>query len=237
MDNNEAKTLIETFKAYRDLLNPIQANLNDFIETYDSMRDNIEKLNAAFGGDIKDKLDKIYRNLSGQADKAADLSSRIDQFTSITNKYTNEVTRLIALFGKVEERISAVSGLENQAEAQIGRLDAILSEKKQNYNIKELQRTLDGYNNNVQRVSEFINKDVADSLSQSQQKLEIMKSGIDGVVKKQRDGSADIEKLLTSYASANELLKKIAEKQDVNETYIFDIIDKWADERKVKTKK
>ena len=35
----------------------------------------------------------------------------------------------------------------------------------------------------------------------------------------------------------NELLKKIVEKQDVNEAYIFDILDKWAEDRKVKIKK
>ena len=36
--------------------------------------------------------------------------------------------------------------------------------------------------------------------------------------------------------AAGEGLKKILEKNDVNEEYIFDIMDKWAEERRVKTK-
>ncbi|MDR3216416.1 MAG: hypothetical protein LBT55_03260 [Clostridiaceae bacterium] len=237
MDNNEAKSLIEAFRAYRELLTPIQGNLNDFIDTYDSMKDNIDKLNQAFGGDIKSKLESIYKTLSGQAEKAADLSSRIDQFTRLTNKYTSEVTQLLTIFSRVEERISAVNELENKAGAQIARLDAILEEKNKTYNIKELQRTLDSYNGNVQKVSEFINRDVADSLNKSQKKLETIKDGVDDIMRKQRDENISVEKLLEVYQSTGETLKKIAEKEDINEAYLFEILDKWADSRNVRLKK
>ena len=43
--------------------------------------------------------------------------------------------------------------------------------------------------------------------------------------------------MASAYVSSNELLKKIVEKNDVNEEYIFDILDKWAESRKVKTKR
>ena len=46
-----------------------------------------------------------------------------------------------------------------------------------------------------------------------------------------------IDALAETYASSNELLKKIVEKQDVNEEYIYDILDRWAESRRVKTKK
>ena len=32
------------------------------------------------------------------------------------------------------------------------------------------------------------------------------------------------------------MLRKIIEKEDVNEAYLFEILDKWAENRKVKTK-
>ena len=43
--------------------------------------------------------------------------------------------------------------------------------------------------------------------------------------------------LVESYNNTNQLLKNITEKKDVNEQYIFDLIDAWAKERGVKTKK
>ena len=46
-----------------------------------------------------------------------------------------------------------------------------------------------------------------------------------------------IDKLVESYNSSNQLLKKVVENKDVNEQYIFEILDKWAEDRRVKTKK
>ena len=43
-----------------------------------------------------------------------------------------------------------------------------------------------------------------------------------------------IEKLIESYNCSNKLLKKVVEGNDVNEQYIFEILDKWAEERNLK---
>lgn len=237
MDNNEAKVLIETFKAYRDLLDPIQTGLKDFAVSYDSMKENIDKLSAAFGGEVKDNLESIYKTLSAQAAKASDLSSRIEQFASVSLKYTAEVTKLLSIFENIEKRLVNINSIEGRAEEQIGRLDAILEEKQKNYNVKELQKTLDVYNTNVQKVSDFINRDVAESLTESQKKLEAMNGGLNELVKIRKGDSAGLEKLLEEYAVSNSLLKKVTEAGDVKEEYIFEILDRWAIERKVKIKK
>ena len=80
MEQNEVRILIETFKNYRDLLTPIQSNLNDFIATYSGVQSDLDRLNQAFSGDARGSLDKIYRTLSSQAEKASDLSTQIDKF-------------------------------------------------------------------------------------------------------------------------------------------------------------
>lgn len=235
--DNDIKTLIETFRGYRDLLSPVQNSLHDFAETYDAMKSDIEKLNVAFKGDIQGNLEKIYKNLSSQAERATDLSSRINQFITMTDKYTEGVNKLTAVISKVEERLKIVNDMEQKAEEQIGRLDEILEEKKKGYNIRELQRTLESYNANVQKVSEYINKDIAEALSQNYKKLDIIKSGNDNLVKRINEENSSVEALLATHKSSNEMLKQIAEKGDVNQEYIFEILDKWADERKVKIKK
>ena len=43
---------------------------------------------------------------------------------------------------------------------------------------------MENYNDNVTKVSEFINKEVADSLNRNYQKLESIKSGNDFIAKK-----------------------------------------------------
>ena len=46
-----------------------------------------------------------------------------------------------------------------------------------------------------------------------------------------------IEEMTSTYRETNKLLRQIIEKDDVNEAYLYDILDKWAQERKVKIKK
>ncbi|NCA91668.1 hypothetical protein EOM82_00220 [bacterium] len=237
MDNNDVKTLVEAFRGYRDLLSPIQASLSDFTDTYQQMRGDIDRLNTSFSGDLKGNLESIYKNLAAQADKAADLSNRIDQFVRMTGKYTTDINRLAVALEKAEKSLTAVNELEARAEEQIGKLDAILEEKKKNYNVKELQRNLENYNENVQKVSEFINKDVAESLTQSNKKLEEIRLGNENLTKRLEEENKNLQTLLESFEATGTFIKKAVDSNSVNESYIFEMLDKWAEERKVKRKK
>ena len=237
MDNNEVKMLIETFKGYRDLLNPIQNNLNDFITTYSGLQGDIDRLNQAFSGDAKTNLDKIYRTLSGQAEKATDLASQIDRFMKMSNKYTEDISKLLNTVEKVADKLENISALETKAETQLGKLESILDEKRKSYNVKELQRTLENYDDNVRRMNDFINKDVAEKVADSNAKINAVKSGSEAILSRISQEKTSIEELTSTYKETNRLLRQLIEKDDVNEAYLYDILDKWATDRKVKIKR
>ena len=77
---------------------------------------------------------------------------------------------------------------------------------------------------------------MAEDLKESSKTIQEIKSGNSNVVAHLQEEKSSIEELTKNYQQSNELLKKILEKNDVNEEYIFDIMDKWAEERRVKTK-
>ncbi|MBO7178375.1 MAG: hypothetical protein J6V69_04670 [Clostridia bacterium] len=237
MNDNEVKVLIETFKSYRDLLTPIQSNLNDFIATYSGLQGDIDRLNQAFSGDAKTNLEKIYRTLSGQAEKATDLASQIDRFMKMSNKYTDDVAKLLGAVEKVADKLENISALENKAETQLEKLETILNEKRKSYNVKDLERTLENYDDNVRKMNEFINKDVAEKVADSNAKINAVKSGSEAMLNRISQEKTSIEELTSTYRETNKLLRQIIEKDDVNEAYLYDILDKWAQERKVKIKK
>ncbi len=238
MDKTEdLKTLIDAFIGYRDLLTPIQSGLSDFLETYNGVRDDIEKLNSAFDGSAQSNLQSIAKTLASQAEKSTDLSSRIEQFAKATTKYVSQIDNLVALLERTEQKIAAINEIEGKASEQIKKLDAVIEEKKINYNLRDLQRSLEGYDNNVKKVSDFINKDVAEVLSENARKIDAIKQGEESLGKELAEERASVSALLESSQKNAELLKKIAETGDVNEEYIYTVIDKWAVSRKVKIKK
>ena len=237
MDNNEVKSLITTFKEYRDLLTPIEQNLKEFSLSFDSISVDLKNLNSSFDGNVQNKLDQIYKELSSQADKAKTLSSQVDTFMNSTSKYVSSVDRLLSLCSKIEDKINTVDKIQNEAESQIEKLNNIIEEKKKTYNIKQLEKNLETYNIGVQKVSEYINHDVADTLSSSNEKISQIHDKNDSIYKALLEEKTSIDKLIESYNQSNQLLKKVVENNDINEAYIFEILDKWADSRKVKTKK
>ncbi len=237
MDNNEVNALIDAFVGYREMLVPIQADMHEFLNTYVAMKNDVDKLDEAFSGDVQAKLSEIYKLLASQAEKSEELVRKVDQFLRTSGKYTEGVENIISKFEAVSSRLSVVDELEKKAEEQIGRLDTIIEEKRRYYNIKELEKSLDQYNANLQSVGDFINKDVAENIVNNTKAIQSIKDGNENVAKRLEEEKKSIDSLAEAYTSSNELLKKIVEKQDVNEEYIFDILDKWAESRKVKTKK
>ena len=236
MENSEVNALIDAFIGYREMLVPIQNDMHDFLETYDALKNDVEKIDKAFSGDVQGKLTEIYKTLSSQAEKSEALTRKVDEFLKSTTKYTEEVSKLMSMFESIQTKISAVNDIESKAEEQISRLDDILEEKKRNYDLKDLKNSLDKYNANLQSVSEFINKDVAENIVENTKTIQEIKSGNSNVVTHLMEEKSSIEELSENYRATNALLKKILEKNDVNEEYIFDIIDKWAEDRRVKTK-
>ena len=218
MDKTEdLKTLIDAFIGYRDLLTPIQSGLSDFLETYNGVRDDIEKLNSAFDGSAQSNLQSIAKTLASQAEKSTDLSSRIEQFAKATTKYVSQIDNLVALLERTEQKIAAINEIEGKASEQIKKLDAVIEEKKINYNLRDLQRSLEGYDNNVRKVSDFINKDVAEVLSENARKIDAIKQNGESLGKELSEERASVDALLESSQKNAELLKRIAESNDVNE--------------------
>ena len=237
MDNSEVNALIDAFVGYREMLVPIQTDMHEFLETYGAMKNDVDKLNDAFSGDVQGKLSEIYKLLESQAEKSEALTRKVDEFLKSTNKYTEEVDKLMTMFQSIQGRISDVNELEAKAEEQIQKLDTIIEEKRRNYDLKDLKKSLDQYNSNLQSVGDFITKDVADNIISNTKFIQEIKSGNENIAKRLEEEKLSIDALATSYTQSNNLLKTIVEKQDVNEEYIFDILDRWAESRRVKTKK
>ena len=92
-------------------------------------------------------------------------------------------------------------------------------------------------NKNVEKISEFINKDVASVMQENARKIEELRKQnelLSAAVGKQGESVAE---LTSVYSATSSLLRKTVESGSVNEEYLFDAFDKWAADRKVKIKK
>ena len=89
----------------------------------------------------------------------------------------------------------------------------------------------------MQKLSEYINKDIAEALRNNSSQISQIKDNNENILSAIIEEKGSIEQLTNSYLESNKLLKKVVESNDVNIEYIFDILDRWAEDRKIKIKK
>lgn len=237
MNDNSVKELIDSFIAYRNMIAPLEESLKQVSKTYEEIRGDLDNLSKSFSGSAASQLEKVHSTINAQARSGQELSRRIDEYASSGEKYAQAVKEMSARFSEVAKRIDTVGEIEKTAESQIAKIDALISEKRSSYNLKELQKSLDDYNANVEKISDFINKDIASTLTQNAEKIENIRKENEELSAAVREQGKDIATLTSMFAETTALLKKVVEGGSVNEEYLFDAFDKWAKDRKVKIKK
>ena len=237
MNDNSIKDLIESFIAYRNLIAPLQESLHAVSKTYEEIRNDLDNLAKNFSGNTASQLERVHSTLNAQAKSGQELTRRIDEYSQSGEKYARAVSEMSSRFSGVVDRIDSLQEIEKSARSQIERIDALIEEKKSSYDLKGLQKSLDGYNTNVEKISDFINKDIASVLTQNAEKIEAIRKENEQLSELVSQQSKDIATLTAMFSESTALLKKVVEGSTVNEQYLFDVLDKWAADRKVKIKK
>ena len=234
---NDIKQLIETFSSYRNLLAPLQESLHNLAQTYGAIREDLDNLSKNLSGNASGQLDKIHATLSSQAKSGAELAQKIGEYADAGDRYSRAVADMTQRFGEIASKLDAINQIEKTAEGIMDRLEELVEEKRATYNVKELQRSLDTYNKNVEKISEFINKDIASVLAQNAEKIEAIRRENEALATVVGEQGKAVSELTATFAETSLLLRKAVESGSVNEEYIFDAFDKWAVDRKVKIKR
>ena len=237
MSDNSIKDLIESFIAYRNLIAPLQESLHSVSKTYEEIREDLDNLSRSFSGNSANQLEKVHATLNAQAKSGQELTRRIDEYAQSGERYAQAVKDMTSRFSSVVQRIDSLQEIEKSARSQIERIENLIEEKKSSYNLKELQKSLDGYNTNVEKISDFINRDIASVLTGNAEKIELIRKENEELQRAVSEQGKDIATLIATFAETTALLKKVVEGSTVNEEYLFDAFDKWAADRKVKIKK
>lgn len=237
MSDNSIKELIDSFIAYRNLIAPLQDSLHAVSKTYEEIRNDLDALTKNFSGSAMAQLDKVHATINAQAKSGQELGKKIEEYSASGERYAQAVEGMSARFSLVVDRISALAEIEKAAQNQLARIDTLIAEKRSSYNLKELQKSLDGYTANVEKISDFINKDIAEVLKENADKIEAIRKENEQLSAAVAAQSKDIATLVSEFSKTTELLKKTVEGSTVNEQYLFDVFDKWAADRKVKIKK
>ena len=237
MSDNTIKELIDSFIEYRNVIAPLQDSLHTVSKTYEEIRNDLDNLTKSFSGNATSQLEKVHATLNSQAKSGQELGRRIEEYAQSGEKYAQAVNEMSSKFSEVVGKIDTLSQIEKGAQDQLARIDALIAEKRSTYDLKGLQKSLDVYNTNVKKVSDFINKDIASVLKQNADKIDAIRKENEELSTAVAAQGKDIATLIEQFSITSALLKKLVEGSTVNDEYLFDAFDRWAADRNVKIKK
>ncbi|MDE6188769.1 MAG: hypothetical protein K2G37_00585 [Clostridia bacterium] len=236
ISENSIKDLIDSFISYRNLIAPLQDSIQSVSKSYEEIKNDLENLSKSFSGNAASQLEKVHSTINAQARSGQELSKKIEEYSASSEKYAQAVNDMSSRFSEIVNRIDSLGKIEKSAQSLLAQIDTLIAEKRSSYNLKELQKSLDGYNKNVEKISDFINKDIATVLKQNADKIETIRKENEQLSAAVAEQGKDIATLISEFSQTSALLKKLVEGSCVNEEYLFDAFDKWAADRKVKTK-
>ena len=95
----------------------------------------------------------MYKEISKQFEKTKELTTQIDNFSQKTNRFINQLDNLMGVFSNIENSINSINSIEKKADMQLDKLNTLMFEKRKNYDVKELEKNLESYNNNIQKIN------------------------------------------------------------------------------------
>lgn len=236
MKEESVKELIDSFISYRNLIAPLQESLHSVSKTYEEIREDLDNLSKNFSGNAASRLESVHAAINAQAKSGQELGRKIEEYAQAGDRYAQAVKEMSSRFSGVAERLESLREIEKSAQTQLAKIDALLLEKRSSYNLKDLQKSLDAYNSNVERISGFINNEIAAVLKQNAEKIESIRRENEELCAAVAEQGKDVASLISSFRETTALLKKAVEGSAVNEAYLFDAFDRWAAARKVKIK-
>lgn len=128
MNENSIQELIESFVAYRNMLEPVRQGLSEVSKTYGQICDDLDSLSKSLSGGAWERLEKVHSSLEAQAKNSQTLARKIDEYAASGERYAKAVDEMSALFANLSNRIASLEETENGARRQIERIDALIEE-------------------------------------------------------------------------------------------------------------
>jgi len=227
----EITDLITEFSKHTKVIEKVNENFASFVQAYKVIKESLEKLNV----DVKSKqtIEHTMNDLVSKSQNMVGdinvLSGKINKLENLINPISEQIENLNTSFKKLinfEENVQKILNNVNKTNETIEKLD-----------LNQINDALVSYNEKMEQTKNIFEKDVKKSFDTNNAKIDAMVSDVNSVLKNADSQNTHLEELVNQQSSLQAILTKIADKNTFQMEYLYEILDKWADERKVKTNK
>ena len=230
-NTKEIADLIGEFTNHTKVIEAVNENFTNFVRAYKQIKESLEKLNI----DIKSKqnIEKAMNDLVGKGELLVGditvLAEKINKLESLINPIAGQIENLNTSFKKLinfDENVQAILNSVSKTNETIEKLD-----------LNQITKTLESYNQKMDQTKTIFEQDVKKAFNVNNAKIDSMVKDVSFVLKNADTTSTRLEELVLQQVGLQAIIAKLVDKNTFQMEYLYDVFDKWAEERKVKLNK
>jgi len=230
-NTKEIADLIGEFTNHTKVIETVNENFTNFVHAYKQIKESLEKLNI----DIKSKhnIEKAMNDLLGKGEllvvDITVLAEKINKLESLINPIAEQIENLNTSFKKLinfDENVQAILNSVSKTNETIEKLD-----------LNQITKMLDSYSQKMDQTKTIFEQDVKKAFNVNNAKIDNMIKDVSFVLKNADTTSTRLELLVKQQVELQAVIAKLVDKNTFQMEYLYDVFDKWAEERKVKLSK
>lgn len=225
------------------MMQEINKNLELFVENYRNTKRTLEEVKSPNGVDLSSKIDELTANLEQTRANVEIYGKKLYENLEISKVVSKEFDGVKEGLEKIKNEILETTKqsemyLKSQKEAleSISKFEEIMK-KIENVDFKNYESKLERYTYNLQLLNDKIENGLQEKIDKNLGEIEKFEKKINEISENTTKQNNAITEIAKSVATMTTLLSKLTKTGNVDEQYIYEIIDRWADESKVKHKK
>ncbi len=234
--NEEIQKLIETFVMQTQEMKKVNENLNNFLSVFSVAKERIEKLEIKQDSNITNEIEELSKKVNQVNNQSEILSNNFADYIALSEKFNETILSLGNRFSELENKITKLEQTESNITSSLKKLDTI-SEDVSHFRVDSLTEKLSLFDNVVSEVKNSLNGKVSENLEKNNSIMLSLQKDFNEKLSKIDSTGSSLEKIAEQSTTTNAVLNKILDKNEIDKSYLYDLLDEWSESRKLKIKK
>lgn len=213
--------ILDHFAEERDLLSKTVKGIEEFASSYKEIKTILDEFKGEDNLSVSNSLLNINSELISIDESVKNYNTNLaEKYTEITEDFKNLFKKYDVLLESQKELTSFIEKIDN------------FMETLNSLNMNEIINSLNENERKVERLNELVEKDLKEQIKHNNEVVGKVVTVFDEFIKTNNQQQMNVKQIADETQATNKLLKELSKSNNINEGVLFELMDKWAEDRK-----
>lgn len=213
--------IINHFAEERELLSQSVQGIEEFVKTYTELKIFLDDFKGKENINVSDNLSNINKELNA-------MNEIVNSYNSnLSGKYKKLQEDFDQLLKKYQTLETSQKKLTNFVD-KIDNFMQVLTK----LDLNEMAASLNNNQTKVEKLNALVEKDLKEQIEKNNKNVQSVIISFKQFIEASKKQQTEVNKIAQETKVTNDLLKEMSKSNNINQAVLFELMDKWAEERK-----